>query len=108
MSQNSLNKNSVFSQLEIIVDGYSFLIPDRLCKLDHLCYESKIMFKWLMVWYLQNHLEVSSLESITKKEIQKYVSRTQKLMLIIENKLPPGQFNLDALDKKMLSRLDYS
>jgi len=105
---SSIKKTSVSTSFEIEVDGYSFLIPDRLCKLDHLCYESKIMFKWLMVWYLQNHLEVSSLESITKKEIQKYVSRTQKLMLIIENRLPPGQFNLDALDKKILAKTSFS
>ena len=86
----------------IDVKGYSFIIPDRLCKLEHICPESKIIFKWLMIKYLENHLEYSSLDSITKKDINNYISRTKKLILIIENDLPYGQFNLDTLDKRVL------
>ena len=93
------------TNISLDVNGYSFIIPDRLCKLDHVCYESKILFKWIMVWYLQNHLEYSSLENITKKDINNYITRTQRIILIYENDLPISQFNLDNLDKKILSKI---
>jgi hypothetical protein len=58
-----------------------------------------------MSWYILNHLEYSSLENITKKDLNNYVSRTKKLILIKENDLPYGQFNLDTLDKKILGMI---
>ena len=96
-----------FTATDTIIDinGYSFIIPDNLCKLEHVCYESKQLFKWYMSWYILNHLEYSSLENITKKDLNNYVSRTKKLILIKENDLPYVQFNLDALDKKILGMI---
>lgn len=101
----STKKINMGTNISLDVNGYSFIIPDRLCKLDHVCYESKILFKWIMVWYLQNHLEYSSLENITKKDINNYIVRTQRIILIYENDLPISQFNLDNLDKKILSKI---
>jgi hypothetical protein len=101
----STKKINMGTNISLDVNGYSFIIPDRLCKLDHVCYESKILFKWIMVWYLQNHLEYSSLENITKKDINNYITRTQRIILIYENDLPISQFNLDNLDKKILSKI---
>ena len=101
----STKKINIGTNISLDVNGYSFIIPDRLCKLDHVCYESKILFKWIMVWYLQNHLEYSSLENITKKDINNYIIRTQRIILIYENDLPISQFNLDNLDKKILSKI---
>jgi len=101
----STKKINTGTNIILDVNGYSFIIPDRLCKLDHVCYESKILFKWIMVWYLQNHLEYSSLENITKKDINNYINRTQRIILIYENDLPISQFNLDNLDKKILSKI---
>lgn len=101
----STKKINTGTNISLDINGYSFIIPDRLCKLDHVCYESKILFKWIMVWYLQNHLEYSSLENITKKDINNYISRTQRIILIYENDLPISQFNLDNLDKKILSKI---
>lgn len=101
----STKKINIGTNISLDINGYSFIIPDRLCKLDHVCYESKILFKWIMVWYLQNHLEYSSLENITKKDINNYIIRTQRIILIYENDLPISQFNLDNLDKKILSKI---
>ena len=101
----STKKINTGTNISLDINGYSFIIPDRLCKLDHVCYESKILFKWIMVWYLQNHLEYSSLENITKKDINNYITRTQRIILIYENDLPISQFNLDNLDKKILSKI---
>jgi len=101
----STKKINMGTNISLDVNGYSFIIPDRLCKLDHVCYESKILFKWIMIWYLQNHLEYSSLENITKKDINNYITRTQRIILIYENDLPISQFNLDNLDKKILSKI---
>jgi hypothetical protein len=101
----STKKINIGTNISLDINGYSFIIPDRLCKLDHVCYESKILFKWIMVWYLQNHLEYSSLENITKKDINNYIVRTQRIILIYENDLPISQFNLDNLDKKILSKI---
>ena len=103
----SFTKINCGTDLVLDVNGYMFIIPDRLCKLEHVCAESKILFKWMMVWYLQNHLEYSTLESISKKDITNYVSRTKKLVLIKENDLPYGQFNLDTLDKKILGMVPF-
>jgi len=101
----STKKINIGTNISLDINGYSFIIPDRLCKLDHVCYESKILFKWIMAWYLQNHLEYSSLENITKKDINNYIVRTQRIILIYENDLPISQFNLDNLDKKILSKI---
>ena len=80
-------------------------IPLRLSEGKYWSYENKTLFNWILGWYLDKHLELASMESLSHKKIENYIFRSEKMIELLTNNLQLETVQHDTLDKEIYNKM---
>ena len=87
-------------------ENYSYEIRDKFMEKKIIPKEYKDLFKWVLSWYIDNHLKFASLESINNRIIDKYIDKPEKMVTIVYHGLSLDCLqNCDNLDKEIYNKI---
>lgn len=86
-------------------DNYTYEIPDKFTKNKIMPEEIKELFKWVISLYIDNYLKFSSLDSLDTKIINKYITRTENIISLVQYNLPLDTIQHDNLDKQIYKKI---
>tara|TARA_B100001093_G_C26108746_1_gene710026 strand:+ start:37 stop:324 length:288 start_codon:yes stop_codon:yes gene_type:complete len=77
-------------------------------KSENLLSEYKLLYKWILSWYIENHLKFNSLNSLKENNINSYIDRSYNLVNLISYNIPNKLLYLDNLDKIIFKKIPES
>lgn len=85
--------------------NFMYHVPDTFVKNKFWSLEYQQLFKWILIWYIENHLKFSSIDSINTKVFNNYLQRSEKIILVVSHGLSLDGLNYDNLDKDIFDKI---